>query len=161
MAGKIKNEDILKQYIPLKRYTNDLPYDLGYIIENRFERFKPYLDDFSFEQMRVVIKDFKSMASEALPQSDLIRIYIFYDIKTALFVSLDFPKSELENFNETLYNQLAASPKKFRTKPEHISTIYIFQGDKLTYSGDLYPREVAEIVSYYHSNDFLVHKLFA
>ena len=161
MANKVKNEHILKQYIPLKQYSNDLPYDLGYIIESRFSRFKSYLETFPLEQMKTAVNDFKFMCSEVPMPSEKIRLYIFNDFNRALFVALDVLNSELKNITETLDDKLANCPKKFRTKPEYISTIYVFQGSKLIYSRDLYPSEVAEIISYYHSSDFLIHKKFA
>lgn len=161
MANKVKNEHILKQYISLKQYSNDLPYDLGYIIESRFSRFKSYLDVIPLEQMKTAIKDFRSIASEVTSYSENTRLYIFNDFNRALFVSLDFSEKETNLIKENIENMLMNCPEVFNTEPEYVSTLYIFKGNKLIYSRDLYPFEVVEIVSRYHSSDFLIHKNFA
>ena len=160
MADRVKNKDLLERYLPLKRYSNDLPFDLAYIIENRFSRFKEYLDDIPFEQMRTAIKDFNFMASQVDSQSEKVRIYIFTGVNMALFVNLDFIESEAKHITKKLETVMENCPKKLRTKPAYVSTIYIFQGEKITYFRDLYPSMTAEIISRYHSSDLLIHKMF-
>lgn len=160
MAIKAKNEILLQQYIPLKRYSDDLPYDLKHIIESRLSRFKVYLDAIPLEQMKTAITDFKSMASEIVSCSDKTRLYIFNDFNRALFVSLDFPEKEATCLTENIENILMQCPETFKTEPEYVSTLYIFKRNTLAYSRDLYPPEVVDIISHYHLLDFLIHKAF-
>lgn len=160
MADRVKNKDLLKQHLPLKRYSNDLPFDLAYIVEDRFSRFKGYLDDFDIELFKGMIEEFKRMASQVDSQSEKFRLYIFTGIKMALFVNLDFAELEVKRITEKIDDIMIGYPKKFKARPEYISTIYIFQGDKLTYSRDLYLFETIEIIRCYRSSDLLIHNIF-
>ena len=160
MADRVKNKDLLKRYLPLKRYSNDLPFDLTYIVEDRFSRFKGYLDDLEIELFKGVIRELKCMASQVDSQSEKIRLYIFSDIKDGIFVNLDFAESEVKRITDKIDDIMIGYPKKFRARPEYISTIYIFQGEKLTYYRDLYLFETTEIIRHYRSSDLLIHKTF-
>ena len=42
---------LLKAYIPLKKYTDDIAADILYILNDRFDRYKKYLDEFPYSQM--------------------------------------------------------------------------------------------------------------
>ena len=160
MANRVKNKDLLERYLPLKRYSNDLPFDLAYIVEDRFSRFKGYLDDPEIELFKGVIKEFKRMASQVDSQSEKFRLYIFSDIRDSVFVNLDFSESEVKRITDKIDDIMIGHPKKFRARPEYISTIYIFQGDNLTYSRDLHLFETIEITRHYRSSDLSIHKMF-
>ena len=160
MADRVKYKHILERYLSLKKYSNDLPFDLAYIMEDRLPRFKGYLNDLEIEHSKGIIKELNYMASQVDSQSEKFRLYIFTDIKEAFFVNLDFAESEVKRITDKIDYIMIGYPKKFRARPEFISTIYIFQGDKLTYTRDLYLYETVEIIRRYRSSDLLIHDMF-
>ena len=49
---------LLKAYIPLKKYTDDIAADILYILNDRFDRYKKYLDEFPYIQMKAAKVNF-------------------------------------------------------------------------------------------------------
>lgn len=150
---------LLKAYIPLKKYTGDIAVDILYILNDRFNRYKKYLDDFSCAQMKSAIADFASIADNIEKRSNAFRAYIFTDIQRALYVSIELDESEVKKITDYVNSKIIGCPKKFRAKPEYVITLYIFKNNTPLFVQDIYATELSQITVNYRKYDIMLHKM--
>lgn len=150
---------LLKAYIPLKKYTDDIAVDVLYILNDRFDRYKRYLDDFPYAQMKSAISDLSSIVSNIPGCSNNFRAYMFTDFQRALYASVDLNESEITKIIEYINEKMIGSPKKFRVKPEYVTTLYIFKDDDLFFIHDIFAAEISQILVNYRKHDILIHKM--
>ena len=86
---------LLKAYIPLKKYTDDIAADILYILNDRFDRYKKYLDEFPYIQMKAAISDLAPIVNRIDGCSNAFRGYMFTDFQRALFTGIDFGDSDI------------------------------------------------------------------
>lgn len=122
---------LLKAYIPLKKYTDDIAADILYILNDRFDRYKKYLDEFPYIQMKAAISDLAPIVNRIDGCSNAFRVYMFTDFQRALFTGIDFGDSDIWKIIGYINDKMSDCPKRFRVKPEYVSTIYIFKDNSL------------------------------
>lgn len=150
---------LLKAYIPLKKYTDDIAADILYILNDRFDRYKNYLDEFPYIQMKAAISDLAPIVNRIDGCSNAFRVYMFTDFQRALFTGIDFGDSDIWKIIGYINDKMSDCPKRFRVKPEYVSTIYIFKDNSLFFVHDIFAAELSEISANYRKHDIMLHKM--
>lgn len=140
--------ETLKSIVPLTRYTEDIAYDLKQIYSDRIYHYGKNADEFELYRIKQhydKLKDFQIMPT------DSIRIYVITGMECIMALCLDISEKAKNEIVECLRDELKQSDRfpSYDVDPNFISTIYVFENDKATYSSDFYP----------YMMGFLVHAL--
>lgn len=150
---------VLKKHISgLSRHEPEMLFDIMEILNNRYNRFNRYLDFFQDLKMTGVINEMKVAAIKPA-DNEIRRMYVFNDYNRILCAVYNLSSDDAWTIDNYLRISQNAAPKKFRHKPESISTIYIFSGSELDYSQDMYPIELTAIIRRFESQNLFQNKL--
>lgn len=115
------------------------------------------MDDIQYAQVRTAISDFSAIKGNSSSQSSESRVYLITDFYRTIFAGVDFTDAEIERIVEYIRSKMVGCPRRFRAKPEYVTTIYIFKNDKLFFVHDVYPAEMSQIINTYYKKDIIIH----
>lgn len=132
----------------LKGHHTDMAADLFQIFSQRAERFK---DRMYPEQEENVKRHIRELKQFVLPSSLPNKIYLVSEIERILLIVLGISEFETQQLIDILVPYIDT----FDIHPDYITTLYIFQKEKLVFQKDLYTNEFNMIVRYFNERNLI------
>lgn len=128
----------------LKDHKTDMAIDLLKIFQDRVKRYKKYM---SFEDKNAIQRHINDLKPIVMAPRIKNKIYLVSEFERILLIALSVSDLEIKKLIEVLepYNDT------FDIHPDYITTLYIFNKDKIIFRKDLYSNEFNMIVR--HFND--------
>lgn len=127
----------------LKDYKTDMAIDLLKIFQDRAKRYKKYM---SFEEDSSIQRHINDLKPIVMAPRIRNKIYLVSEFERILLIALSISDLETEKLIEVL------KPYKdtFDVHPDYITTLYVFNKEKIIFRKDLYPGEFNMIVRYFN-----------
>lgn len=127
----------------LKEYKTDMAIDLLKIFQERAKRFKKYM---SYEEDSSIQRHINDLKDIVIAPRIRNKIYLVSEIERILLIALSISDLEVEKLIEIL----KPYQDTFDISPDYITTLYIFNKEKIIFRKDLYPGEMNMIIRYFN-----------
>ncbi len=144
MSLRDENLDFLKDAMKhLKDYKTDLAIDLLKIFNDRLNRFEKYM---SYEDKSSLLRHIDDLKEIVMAPRIRNKIYLVSETQRILLIALSISDFEVKQ----LIDILSPYIDTFDIHPDYITTLYIFEKEKIVFRKDLYPNEFNMIVRYFN-----------
>lgn len=138
---KEKWELILEKMFPAKRYERDMIWDMCTILTDRLTFFNN-IDEFECDRAKDYLKSIVSYSKKPVNK---YRMYIVSGIQFVSFAWLNIDSEVFERlFNTMKYEFIVYDEMPSKSlDPNLVSTVYLFKGEEMIFSEDVYPSHLA------------------
>ncbi len=146
----LRNETLsfLRTALPnLKDYKTDIATDLLKIFHERAERFKASADEDELESVERHIEELKSVVIAPKMHN---KVYIVSAIERLLLIALGISDFEADQLKDVF-----GAAKTCDIDFEYISTLYVIRKEKIVFTTDLNPGELAIALKYFNDKNLI------
>ena len=148
--------DVLSELFSAKKYDRDMLYDSFTMITSQMNALKA--DDFDRDRAKKYIDAFRIHIRKP---EHRYRMYIISGILFVSFAWIDIEPDLFDKVNAVMKNEFSGReimPAK-KLDPDLVSTIYVFDGEKIVYAENIYPAHLAWLLLALSKYNVIKHKI--
>ena len=148
--------DVLSALFSAKKYDRDMLYDSFMMITHQMNALKA--DDFDRDRARKYIDAFKIHIRKP---EHRYRMYIITGILFVSFAWIDIESDLFDKVNSVIKNEFsgcAIMPAK-KLDPDLVSTLYVFDGEQILYTENIYPAHLAWLLTALSKYNVIKYKI--
>lgn len=149
---------ILEDMFPAKLYERDMVWDMCAILSNKLMFFHRNIDEFESARAEDYLRNLVPYSKK--PTSEY-RMYIVSGIQFISFAWINISSENFERVLNVMKNEfkLCEIMPSESLEPNLVSTIYLFKGEEIVFSEDIYPSHLAWLTQGLSKFNLIKHKV--
>lgn len=154
--SKSKLEQEIRKLVKISKYSDNIAYDLRFIYSDRIHHYGKIADEYELYR---IMEHHKVLSEFSVKPDNSNRIYVVSGMECIMAICLEVSDVSIKKIIDSLKVEVSLSdPFPYEdVDTSFITTIYVFSGEKVVYSADLFPYWLGVLVQAFRNKNIIRH----